>query len=103
MSPDLKRREAFLKFVIVVAITLSAGPEIFAAMEMRILLELLGVTLFTTAFIAGARLILLSISDNLRRYLLPAPAAFIAVAFADAWLGVAAACMTSIHSLWQLF
>jgi hypothetical protein len=54
--------ESIWKFLIVIAIGLAAGPDIFAALEMRILLEILGAALFTTAFIAGGRLLL----DDLR-------------------------------------
>ena len=50
--------EQIWKFLIVIGIGLAAGPDILAALEMRILLELLGVALFTTAFVVGAQLIL---------------------------------------------
>jgi hypothetical protein len=53
---DLRARERLLHVLIIVAIGLAAGPDIFAAMEMRILLEILGTALFLTAFASGARL-----------------------------------------------
>jgi hypothetical protein len=52
---------AILKFLIVIAIGLAAGPEFVMAMEMRILLELLGAALFTTAFVVGGELVLLEL------------------------------------------
>jgi hypothetical protein len=103
LTPDPKRRAAFLKVIIVAAIMLSAGPEMVAAMELRILLEILGVTLFTTAFIAGARLVLLILGENLRSLWLPvAPVALVAIAYAEWWLATAAAGIASIHGLLEL-
>lgn len=67
------RREALLKLAIVAAIFMLAGPEIFAAIEMQILLELLGVALFTTAFIAGARLALSQAVGLVMNLFLPVP------------------------------
>ena len=100
---DPSRREALLKFLLVVAIMLSAGPEIVTAMEMRFLLEILGATLFMTVFVAGARFTYLVIGENIRNVLLAgAPAALIFIAYADWWLGTAAACITSAHSLLEL-
>lgn len=55
------RYENFWKFLIIVAIGVAAGPEIFLAMEMRILLELPGVALFITAFAVGAESVFLEI------------------------------------------
>ena len=76
ISPDPARRERFLKIAIVLAISLCAGPELYAALELQILLDLLGASLFTVAFVAGAKLALLDLVDNLRRVWLPvAPAA----------------------------
>ena len=72
MRPTI-RREALLKFAIVAAIFMLAGPEIFAAIEMQILLELLGVALFTAAFIAGARLALWQAAGLVMNLLLPVP------------------------------
>lgn len=51
-----ERRTAQLQACIAIAIALAAGPEVFAAMEMTVLLEMLGATLFLTAFAAGAKL-----------------------------------------------
>ena len=63
--------EAILKFLIVIAIGLAAGPEIVMAMEMRILLELLGAALFTTAFVVGGELVLLEIRTRVVDMFLP--------------------------------
>ena len=102
MSPE--RREAVLKFAIVTVICLCAGPEIFAAIELQILLELLGATLFMTAFIAGARLVLANLGEILRNVALPlAPVAFIFLAYVEWWLATASACVASLHALWALF
>ena len=59
------RHENFWKFLIIVAIGVAAGPEIFLAMEMRILLELLGVALFTTVFAVGAEYVLLELRSRI--------------------------------------
>jgi hypothetical protein len=67
----LSRKEAFWFVVIVVAIGLAAGPDLFAALEMRVLLELLGTALFMTAFGAGAKLALLQIAQLTRNMVAP--------------------------------
>lgn len=59
------KHEKFWKFLIIAAICVAAGPEIFLAMEMRILLELLGVALFTTVFAVGAEYVLLELRSRL--------------------------------------
>ena len=68
-----ERRIALLQAAIAIAIPLAAGPEIFLAMEMTALLEVLGAILFLTAFAAGAKLLALSIWRAICRLLLPAP------------------------------
>lgn len=65
-------RIAVLQFVIVVAIFAAAGPEIIAAMEMTVLLELLGASLFLTAYVAGAKLAMLGFWRASQDILLPA-------------------------------
>ena len=102
MSPA--RREALLKVVIVAVIFLAAGPEIIAALELQILLEMLGVTLFMTAFSAGAKLAFLNLVESLRNVLLPvAPVAFIFIAYTEWWLASAATCFASVQALLTLF
>jgi len=103
MPPDPKRREAFLKFLLLVAIMMSAGPEVVTAMEMRILLELLGATLFTTVFVVGAKYTLTVLRENLRSVSLAmAPVALLFLAYAEWWVGSAVACIASVHGLLKL-
>lgn len=51
------RRELLLKMLLVAAIMMMAGPELLPAIEMTTLLELLGATLFLTAFGSALRLL----------------------------------------------
>ncbi len=53
-------------------IGLLAGPDIFAAMELTTILELLGATLFLLSFAIGFRLFGLAAFERLRSFLLPA-------------------------------
>lgn len=95
-------RESLLKFAILATIAICAGPEIFAALELQILLELLGASLFTVAFIAGAKLALLRSVEILRNIALPAaPMALVTLAYADWWLGSLAAGSVSVHAIWR--
>ena len=55
-SASQPRRMVLLQAVLALAITLAWGPEILAAMEMTALLELLGASLFITAYVAGFKL-----------------------------------------------
>ena len=50
-------RMGLVQLALTLLITAAAGPEIFAAMEMTALLELLGAGLFLTAYAAGVRLL----------------------------------------------
>jgi hypothetical protein len=65
------RRMILLQAVVALAITLAWGPEIFAAMEMTALLELLGVGLFLTAYAAGFELKAIELFRALRSIVLP--------------------------------
>ena len=69
-----QERKRLLHYLIILAIGLAAGPDIIAAMEMRILLELLGATLFLTVFATGARLALEPSLSLLENALLPGAA-----------------------------
>ena len=103
VPPDLLwRRKALLHMAIAMAIALAAGPEIIAAMEMTTLLELLGASLFLTAFRAGAVLVLLRLWDAFCRVALPA--AQLVVLRSDARLPAKAATLTyvSAHAAWCL-
>jgi hypothetical protein len=103
MSPDPARREAFLKVVIVAAIFLLAGPELVAALEWQVLVEMLGATLFTTAMIAGAKLALMNLGERLRGSLLPvAPVALLCIAYFEWWLASAAALVASAQAVWTV-
>ena len=68
-----KYRIALLEVFLAVAIAIAAGPEVFAAMEMTALMELLGGVLFLTAMGAGARLVALSMWDSIYRLAFPVP------------------------------
>jgi hypothetical protein len=72
-----KHRVALLEVFLAVVIALAAGPEIFAAMEMTALMELLGGLLFLTAMRAGAKLVALNIWHAICRISLPVPPAAI--------------------------
>jgi hypothetical protein len=109
------RHEHFWKFLIIVAIGLAAGPEIVLAIELRILLELLGVALFTTAFVVGGELVLLELRTRIHEmFLWPAQRALFrseagisekgtAVSYlmihVTSWLGVAAIVMVCVVAL----
>jgi len=68
-----ERRIALLQAVLAMAIALAAGPEIFWAMEMTAVMELLGAILFLTAMAVGAKLVALSIWSAIRNIAFPLP------------------------------
>jgi|SRR5215510_9148656 len=72
-STSHKHRIALLEVLLAVAIAVAAGPEIFAAVEMTALMELLGGVLFLTAMGAGARLVALDIWSAIYNLLFPVP------------------------------
>src|SRR5687767_616844 len=108
------RGERLARIAILVLIALLAGPEIFAAVEMQILLELLGAALFTTAFIAGARLALLNLGDVVKHLLFPIAqvvvfrgearrlAVICIAAHAQWWMALIVACIAGPQALMQL-
>lgn len=67
------RRIALLQTVLAIAIALAAGPEVFAAMEMTAVMELLGALLFLTAMTVGAKLVLLNLWNTVRAIAFPIP------------------------------
>src|SRR5690242_12272512 len=71
MHPE--RRELLLKVLLVGAIFAMAGPEILPAIEMTTLLELLGATLFLTAFGSALRLLAHDVAGSICNLLAPAP------------------------------
>lgn len=66
-------RAVLLNVVIVIAIGLAAGPDFIAAMEMTTLLELLGASLFLTAYSAGAKLMAHALWRVIRNFVLSIP------------------------------
>jgi hypothetical protein len=62
---------AHLRPLIALAIVLYCGPEVFAAADLILLLDLLGVTLFLTAFNAGFRAIVFEALARVRGILFP--------------------------------
>lgn len=65
-------REAYLKFLVIVMIALTAGPDAFAVMELTTLLELLGAALFLLTVGVGLQALGLSSAlHTLRKFLLP--------------------------------
>lgn len=70
-----QHRIAVLEVFLGVVIAVAAGPEVFAAMEMTALMELLGGLLFLTAMAAGARLLVADIWNAFCKLLLPVPLA----------------------------
>jgi hypothetical protein len=97
-----ERRIALLQAALVVAIALAAGPEVFAAMEMTAVLELLGAILFLTAMAAGARLVALTIWRTICRIALPAPQAALMQSNASTPAKAAALAYIAVHAAWYL-
>jgi hypothetical protein len=98
----LWRREALLYIAIAIAIALAAGPEIIAAMEMTTLLELLGASLFMTAFTAGAKLVLIRLWNAVCRVALPAPQLVVVRSGASTPTKAVALIYVSAHATWCL-
>jgi len=98
----LWRRDAMLFIVIALAIALAAGPEIIAATEMTTLLELLGASLFMTAFAAGAKLALMGLLNAIGRVVLPAHQLVLARSAASVPTKTAALIYVSAHATWCL-
>ena len=69
---DQGLRFAVLQVLIAAAIAVAAGPEVIAAMEMTTLLEMLGASLFLTAFGAGVKLMAIELWRALPNIVLPA-------------------------------
>lgn len=60
-----------IRLLLLFAIFASAGPEIFAALEMAALLELLGTALFLTAFGSALKLLAIDAGRWLLDFLVP--------------------------------
>jgi hypothetical protein len=93
---------ALLEVFLAVVIAVAAGPEIFAAMEMTALMELLGGVLFLTAMGAGARLVALSIWNAIYRLAFPVPLAAVVRPNASIPLKVVASMYIAAISIWNL-
>jgi hypothetical protein len=64
-----------IRLLLLFAIFASAGPEIFAALEMATLLELLGTALFLTAFSTALKMLVADVGRWLLAFFMhPAPA-----------------------------
>jgi hypothetical protein len=63
--------DAYLKPLIILMIGLLAGPEIFVAVELTTILEILGAALFLLSFAVGFRMLGLAAFEWLRSFLLP--------------------------------
>jgi hypothetical protein len=95
-----ERRIAVLQAVLAIAIALAAGPEVFAAMEMTALVELLGAVLFLTAMSAGARLVALSIWSSIRTIAFPIPLPVVVRADASILAKALASIYVAGHATW---
>lgn len=60
-----------VRLLLLFAIFAAAGPEIFAALEMATLLELLGTVLFLTAFSTGLKMVVIDTGRWLLDFLVP--------------------------------
>jgi hypothetical protein len=60
-----------IRLLLLFAIFASAGPEIFAALEMATLLELLGTALFVTAFGSALRMLARDVGRWLLEFFVP--------------------------------
>lgn len=96
-----KHRIALLEVFLTVVIAVAAGPEIFAAMEMAALMELLGGVLFLTAMGAAARLVALNIWNSIYRLAFPVPLAAIVRPNASMPLKALASIYVAAIALWS--
>ena len=71
VGAEARAKHEIARLVVLALIALIAGPDLFTAIEMRMLLEILGTTLFILAFGAGARLLALMLWQRIRAALLP--------------------------------
>lgn len=96
------RRMVLLQAFIALAIALASGPEIFLAMEMTTLLELLGASLFLTAFATGAKLTALRVWHAARDIFLPAAQVFIIRSDAPVPAKAGALIYCAVNATWWL-
>jgi hypothetical protein len=101
-DPDERQSHLLLHLAILALIAIASGPELAAYFELRVLLELLGVVLFTTAFIAGARLVMFQLAVTLREMLVPAMAMSVLRGPAGRFEWAAAGTYIVMHGAWWL-
>jgi len=97
-----ERRMAMLQACIAMVITLAAGPEIFVAMEMTALMELLGAVLFLRAMAAGAKLVALNIWSAIHSIVFPVPPAIVVRSGASIPVRALALIYVTGHATWCL-
>ena len=95
-----ERRIALLQAILVIAIALAAGPEIFLRMEMTAVLESLGAILFLTAMAAGAKLVALNIWSAIREIAFPIPLPFVVRPGASVPANAFAFVYVAAHATW---
>jgi len=95
-----QRLIGMLQAVLAIAISIAAGPEIFVALEMTAVMELLGAILFLTAMSAAARLVVESIWSAIRNTVSPIPLPFIVRRGASLPANVIAMILVAGHAAW---
>lgn len=95
-----QRRIALLQAVLAIAISVAAGPEIFVALEMTAVMEILGAVLFLTAMSAGARLVVSNIWNAIRNTVFPIPLPFVVRRGASIPANVIALICITGHAAW---
>jgi hypothetical protein len=97
-----ERRIALLQTLLAIAIALAAGPEVFAAMEMTAVMELLGALLFLTAMSVGAQLVAQTFWNSVRGMLFPLPLPITVRAPGSPLTKTLAALYVAGHAAWCL-
>jgi hypothetical protein len=97
-----ERRIALLQASIAIAIALAAGPEIFVAMEMTALLELLGAILFLSAMAAGAKLVAQNICRAAYNIAFPLPPAVVVRSGASISAKASALLYVTVQATWYM-
>jgi len=95
-----QRRIALLQAILAIAISVAAGPEIFVAIEMTAVMEILGAVLFLAAMSAGAKLIISSIWSAIRNTIFPIPLPFVVRRGASIPANVFALICITGHAAW---
>jgi hypothetical protein len=93
---------AILQAVIALAIGMAAGPEIILAMEMTTLLEMLGASLFLTAYAAAVKLKAIELYRALHGVVLPVAQVAVMRSSAPVFWKAAALMFVVANVLWCL-